>query len=230
MRKYSRMCFSEAVEKTEATAIHRFFFDISKDYIKGKNVLDVGCWTGGYEVFINNYARQITAIDIEERALKVAKKSFPGTKFLKASVLNLPFPNRSFDVVTLWAVIEHIPRGTETKALKEINRVLKQKGILCLNTMNDYWLSKLLDPAYFLKGHRHYKIEVLKGMLDKTGFKVLKIFVNGGLLTPIYLNAFYFFKYFLRRRMPRLKIIEDWQKKEYYKKGFNEVNIIARKK
>jgi len=229
MKKHPTMCFAETVEKTEATAIHHFFFDITKDYIKDKNVLDIGCWVGGYEVLINDYARQITAIDIEQKALAVAQKSFPNIKFLKASVLKLPFPDNSFDVVTMWAVIEHIPKGTEIKALKEINRVLKKNGIFCFNTMNDHWLSKLLDPAYFLKGHRHYNKEVLEGMLDYTGFKVIRTFINGKLLTPIYLNVFYFFKHFLKRKMPRLKIIEDWQMKEYYQKGFNEINIIAQK-
>ena len=229
MKKHSEMYFDEKVEKTEATAIHRFFFEISKDYIKDKNVLDIGCWVGGYELLINEYACQITAIDIEERALAVAKKSFPNIIFLKASVLELPFPDDSFDVVTMWAVIEHIPKGTEIKALKEINRVLKKNGIFCLNTMNNHWLSKLLDPAYFLKDHRHYNIKILEEMLYCTGFKIIKTFINGKLLTPIYLNIFYFFKHLLKRKMPRLKIIEDWQMKEYYQEGFNEINIISQK-
>lgn len=211
------------------TVLHKFFFDFVKKYTEGKRVLDIGCWTGGFEYYLQNSANFICAIDIEERALSIAKSNLSNIGFLKSDCLNLPFQQESFDVVTMWAVIEHIPKKSEEQVLKEINRILKPGGILCMNTMNDHFLSKVIDPAFFLKGHRHYATKTLKKFLNNTGFRINEIFKNGRIFTPLYLNMLYIFKYVFRKRMPRFKLMEKWQRGDYYRDGFNEINIIAQK-
>jgi len=228
-KKQERLHFNEKFEEFCPTALHEFFFEISKDYVIGKKVLDIGCWTGGYLYFLQNCAAFICALDIEERAIAIAKENLPLVKFLKSNTLNLPFQPETFDTVTMWAVIEHIPKDTEDLALKEINRILNPQGIVCINTMNDHFLSKILDPAYFLKGHRHYTIESLEHFLKRAGFKILEVYKNGGVFTSMYLNMLYLVKYIFGRKMPRFKVMEEWQKKDYYKEGFNEINIIAQK-
>lgn len=228
-KKHRKINFSEKIEEFMPTALHEFFFDISKEYVQDKDILDIGCWTGGYLSFLQGYARYLCALDIEENAIAIAKKNLPEVDFVKASVLELPFQSQTFDTVTMWAVIEHIPVNTEVIALEEIRRVLRPKGVLCLNTMNDHPLSNLLDPALFLKGHRHYRVKTLEKFLNDTGFEILKVYKNGGIFTPLYLNLLYFFKYIVGRKMPRFQILEKWQRKDYRRKGFNELNIIARK-
>ena len=70
----------------------------------------------------------------------------------------------------MWEVIEHIPPNNETRARGELARVLKDNGILLLSTPNDHLISILLDPAYFLRGHRHYNISKIKEIIQSTGF------------------------------------------------------------
>jgi len=166
MKNQRKMIFSKKVDlaegKPEISVSHYFSFDFSKEFIKKKKVLNIGSWTGGYEMLICNYASKIISVDIEKKALAVIKKNLPQVECYKAYSHDLPFDDNTFDVVTLWAVIEHIPIGYELATLKEIKRVLKPGGYLFLSTMNKNFLSNLLDPAYWLVGHRHYTKYQLK--------------------------------------------------------------------
>lgn len=120
---------------------------VSSSYIKGK-VLDIG--NGGIVCFDYKKASSITLADIafellkypkvlEGKRLKALKKNSK-TKFVKASVLDLPFPDDSFDVVILFNVAHHlsVPSLKESiknidTAFKEIKRVLKKEGFFLLS-------------------------------------------------------------------------------------------------
>lgn len=143
---------------------------IRKDIPK---ILDIGCWSGQFHRALD-MKHQYFGVDIDEDVVKFASKKFKNTEFKTGSASSIPYNNNFFDVVVFSEVIEHIPANTETKALKEINRVMKKNGILFLSTPLDTWVSKMLDPAYWLIGHRHYKISKLVKMLNKTGFKIVE--------------------------------------------------------
>ena len=48
------------------------------------------------------------------------------------SVLQLPFKSQTFDTVSAWDVIEHLPEGQESKMFSEIARCLHSEEILLL--------------------------------------------------------------------------------------------------
>lgn len=223
------MKFSEEVDKSEVKAEHEFEYDFSKNYIKNKNILNIGSWTGPYEVLATQATKKITAVDIDERPLKVLKKNLPQVDVVVASSHSLPFQDKSFDAVTLWAVIEHIPIGYELASLKEINRVTKKGGYIFLTTMNWNFWSNLLDPGFWLTGHRHYTKSQLQQMLVDAGFKLEKVEITGGFFTAFHAWVFYFFKYILRIDLPKISIIENKFKKDFYTKGFYQIAIRAKK-
>lgn len=223
------MSFSENVDKPEAKVEHRFEFEFSKDDIKGKSLLNIGSWTGPFELLTDGWAKEITAVDIDEKPLEVLKKHLPKVRCVKASVEKLPFKNNTFDVVTFWAVIEHIPKGYELAALREINRVLKKGGYLFLSTMNYDFLSNILDPAYWLVGHRHYKKEALENMLNDSGFKIDEVIRVGSFITAFHAWGFYFFKHILRMKMPEVAVVENAFGKDFSSPGFYQIAIKAKK-
>lgn len=223
------MVFSESIDKTEAKGEHKFYFSFSKDYIKNKKVLNVGSWTGPYETLIEKIAYEITAVDIEEKALKVLKKNLPRVNCVKAPSHKLPFKNETFDVVTFWDVIEHIPQGYELASLIEIGRVLKKNGYLFLATPSRNFWSNLLDPAYFLVGHRHYKRENLIQMLNDSGFKHEEIKRLGSFFSSFYALSFYFFKHILRMKMPNISYVEKKMEKDIASPGYIQFAIRAKK-
>lgn len=223
------MSFSEDIDKTEAKGEHKFYFSFSKDFIKDKKVLDLGSWTGPYTTLIYGLAKEIWAADVEEKALKVLKKNLPKVRTVKAFSDKLPFKNNGFDVVTFWDVIEHIPIGNEIPTLKEINRVLNKGGYLFLATVHKNFWSDVLDPAYWLAGHRHYTKEQLVKLLNDAGFKVEKIQTGGSFFSSFYALSFYFFKHILRMRMPTVRIIEKKMEEDMMRPGFIQIAIRAKK-
>lgn len=223
------MTFSENVDETRAKSEHKFYFSFSRDYLKGKKILDIGSWTGPFEKLIYDLAQHITAVDIESRALRVLKKNLPRVTTVKAFSHRLPFKSQIFDVVCFFDVIEHIPQGYELTTLLEINRVLKRGGYLFLATPYKNFWANLLDPAYWLVGHRHYAREALSLMLIEAGFKVESIKITGSLFTSLYAISFYFFKHILRMKVPTIGFIERKMEQDMMSKGFTQIAVRARK-
>ena len=223
------MTFSKNIDRTEAKGEHKFYLAFSKKYIIGKNVLNVGSWTGPYESIAHTYVKKMTAVDIEKRALSVLKKNLPDVICVKAFSHKLPFPDSSFDVICFWDVIEHIPSGYELATLFEINRVLKKGGYLFLATPHANLLSKVFDPAYFLAGHRHYSDDSLVLMLKDTGFKIEKVLHRGSFFSSFYALSFYFFKHILQMKMPSIKWIEDKMEKDISSSGYIQIVVRAKK-
>lgn len=223
------MTFSDAADVTEAKGEHKLYLSFTKQYIKNKNVLDIGSWTGPYEILIYNIAKQITAVDIEEKALKVLKKNLPRVNCVKAKSHKLPFKNETFDVVTFWDVLEHLPAGYELTSILESARVLKKGGYLFLATPSKNFWSDLLDPAYWLIGHRHYLKSQLVMLLKDSGFKIEKIEKLGSFFSSLYALTFYFFKHILRMKMPTIKYVEEKMSKDIASPGYIQFVIRARK-
>lgn len=223
------MSFSEDVDKTEAKGEHKLYFSFSKNYIKNKNVLDVGSWTGPFETLIYGLAKEITAVDVEEKALKVLKRNLPKVNCVKAQSHKLPFKSETFDVVTFWDVIEHIPVSSEPASLMEINRVLKKGGFLFLATVNKNLLSDFLDPAYWLAGHRHYTQKALTGFLENAGFEVEEVKKTGSFVSSSYALSFYFFKHILRMKMPTISWVEKKMEEDISSSGYIQIVMRAKK-
>ena len=208
---------------------HNFLFNWFKPFISGKKVLDIGCWSGPLEELMKDENCEVVGIDIEDAPLKVAQKKYPMFKFLNHSIAEeIPKKIGPFDVVLYFMVIEHIPKGSELSSLININKSMKKNGLLFMNTMNDTFLSNLLDPAYFF-GHRHYKKKNLTRMLKKAGFKIEEIHYNAGFYTTGHMLMLYFFKHVLRRKEPRSRFFDSLMKRDYRNKGFAEIDILARK-
>lgn len=223
------MTFSDVVDVIEAKGEHKYYLSFSKPYLVDKKVLNVGSWTGPYEILIYDIAKQITSVDVEEKALKVLKKNLPRVQTVRAFSHKLPFPNETFDVVTFWDVIEHIPIGYELASIVEINRVLKKGGYLFLATPSKNFWSIVMDPAYWLVGHRHYTKNQLVGMLEDVGFDIEKTEQVGSFFSSFYALLFYFFKHILRMKMPVIPYVERKMEKDISSPGFIQIAIRAKK-
>jgi len=229
MRNPKPMSFSKNIDKTEAKGEHKFYLSFSKEYIRNKKVLNIGSWTGPYEVLIYDIAKEITSVEPEEKALKVLKKNLPRVQTVRAFSHKLPFEDATFDVVTFWDVIEHIPIGFELPTIFEISRVLKKNGYLFLATPSKNFWSCLLDPAYFLAGHRHYTKNQLVGMLKKAGFEIERVEQVGSFFSSFYALSFYFFKHILRMKMPTVSWVEKKMEEDIGAPGYIQYAIRAKK-
>jgi SAM-dependent methyltransferase len=119
-------------------ALTRFGFETIEDmrayFGSRRRVLDAGCGGGmTTSLWINPFWRgdgqaEWLGIDISS-AIDVAQErlgSIPGTNFIQADILQLPFPEQTFDAIFSEGVLHHTP-STEL-ALKSLATVLESGG------------------------------------------------------------------------------------------------------
>jgi len=144
----------------------------------GGYALDAGCGTGG---FAHQLAQipgwRCAALDITPSALAVARRQLPGV--LQNNSERMPFAADTFDAVTLWEVLEHLPDPRAT--LVEIHRILKTNGTLLLSTPNaESWQAKFWGPVWTgWEIPRHYHIFTIRSLdmlLQAVGFKRIRKF------------------------------------------------------
>ncbi len=150
--------------------------------LKNKKVLDGGCATAKITVLMKkkNPGSKIYAIDADPKILKIARKDSKnsGIFFKQAFMQNLPFDNKSFDVVYSSLVIHHIPGRDKLKAFKEVNRVLKKDGFFLLSDFGKprNFLEAIMPwfAAKFEHGTENYEGKI-PGILSKAGFKRVEL-------------------------------------------------------
>lgn len=122
----------------------RNIFKLIKNYIedlKDKSILDVGCGSGFYTNEFYKLGGIVTGIDYSQFAIKFAKDRFHDIAFQVQSGYKLEtFKDESFDIVTLFDVIEHM--SDQSRTLDEVYRVLKPGGFFVISTDLDESLWK----------------------------------------------------------------------------------------
>jgi SAM-dependent methyltransferase len=94
--------------------------------------LDAGCGEGFVARKIIDAAPgiRVTGCDVSQSALEIAAAANPEARFETGSVVDLPFPNRSFDVAGCFEVLEHLPGDLPRRALSELARVARHAVVL----------------------------------------------------------------------------------------------------
>lgn len=92
-----------------------------------------------------------------------------------------PFPDASFDLVTVLDVIEHV--DDDAAILREAHRVLRASGTLAITTPAFQWLWSHNDV---LNGHkRRYTPRELRGRVERAGFGIRRLTFGFFLVFPL---------------------------------------------
>lgn len=150
-----------------------------------KRCLDVGCAAGYFVDYMQQRGWDSYGMDIAEAPVKFAKEK------LKLKVERLDFlewkPKRDekFDLITLWASIEHLHKPKET--LEKIYTHLKPGGRIILSTCRWGILAKLQGPSWrYLNVPEHLYYYSLPGIVKlcaSLGLKKKKHITYGSGLT-----------------------------------------------
>lgn len=100
--------------------------------------LDVGCGSGEYLAFVDDYARNIVGLDISSSYLKRAKEN-GSINLVRGDIQFMPFKDVEFDISLCSEVIEHAKSFDES--LDELLRVTK--GYVVITTPNNGILRKI---------------------------------------------------------------------------------------
>lgn len=116
--------------------------------IRGKTILEVGAGWGEIAVELAIKGAVVIGIEPDEEKIEIsrllAKIKEQDVKFVKGVGEELPYPDNHFEFVVCSTVLEHVDKPK--KVLSEMIRVLKEDGVLYLNT-----------PNYLIPYERHYK-------------------------------------------------------------------------
>lgn len=111
--------------------------------IKGKTLLDVGSGEGYIlEAILSRRKFQTTALDANEKALKILRKKLPNITVKQGYAEELPFDNNTFDVVVCCEVLEHLKNPEKT--LQELKRVGRKYFVLSVPDEPWFSLANLL--------------------------------------------------------------------------------------
>jgi ubiquinone/menaquinone biosynthesis C-methylase UbiE len=98
----------------------------------GSRILDIGCGPGRDTKELSLRGFNVIGADFSDEMLKIAKGYFPEGKFQKMDMLDLKFPDGSFDGVFAMASFLNIRKRDAASVLWGFLRVLKNNGILAI--------------------------------------------------------------------------------------------------
>jgi len=151
----------------------------------GKNILDIGCATGEFLNEFQNHGWSSHGIEPNKNAREFARKNY-GLDIRPEEEIT-DYKNDSFDVITMWHVLEHVAALPER--IDEIVRLLKNDGVLLVAVPN----SDSFDANYYGKFWAAYDVPrhlyhfspvTIKRLFEKHGFILQKSF-------PMKFDAFY---------------------------------------
>ncbi|AXR69716.1 class I SAM-dependent methyltransferase [Leptospira mayottensis] len=195
--------------------------EIYQDFIKrfltapsGK-ILDVGCGLGFFVKRIGDQKPdwEATGYEISEKAVQFARDKNGLKNVFSGIVQNSGIAKGSLDIITLWDVIEHIPKPHSL--LEYLYSLLKPGGILFLQTPNfpiQLFKAKLkvtlkgMQPnGHYLEAKDHindYTEKTMRMLAKQTGFADCKFTIlkpiasvsgsQGGGLGPLFKKVYYY--------------------------------------
>lgn len=159
-----------------------------------KRILDIGCQKGEFLNFCKENGWEVYGVE---------KSDIPpdlfGLNIFRGDIFQAHFPDNFFDVITMWAVLEHVYSPYET--LKKINRITKPGGFLVISVPNFRSITMRLMRYDDIPRHTTmFTPSTIKKMLNKAGFDIVKFEFSTDIFSGSLNGAFTFFIRLLRSR------------------------------
>lgn len=136
-------------------------------------ILDLGCGTGEPILrFLAGRGFELTGVDASAAMLSIARKRFPGTRFLLCDMRELA-PGREFDAVIAWHSLFHLPHADQRAMFTSFAHWLHPGGILVFTSGSAYgetWSENGGEALY----HASLDADEYRSLLTQHGFAVLR--------------------------------------------------------
>ena len=171
---YNRIADRYLAERRRDSEDVRLLDDFMERLTPNASVLDAGCGAGIPISQMLSERFAVTGIDFSDEQFRLARKNVPQAKFLCEDMTQLNFPDETFDGITSYYAIIHIPREEHQPLLANFHRMLKPGGLalLCLGAEH---LIDDVDENYL--GTRmywsHYDSETYLNILKECGYSIV---------------------------------------------------------
>lgn len=129
--------------KTNENQAYSKLVEFAANYA-GKKILDIGCATGDYCIKLEDKGFECVGIDIDQEYVDVALEK--GVNSHRMNAEKLIFPDKSFDTVLLFEVLEHIKEAG--KILDEAKRVAKKNILISVPNCTSFYELKNNNLTY----------------------------------------------------------------------------------
>ena len=163
--------YREIFREASAKAVR----DIFEKYVKPEDkILEIGSGLGELVNLVPEYKGQIQQTEQSPRIAQANRTLTPDSNVIIANVYNLPFPDKSFDVVVGYSVFDTL--ATLEDALSEVKRVLVPEGRLIqfldlqasANTLFQKYLNEGFVPFPF------FELDERDGLYHERGFQLVE--------------------------------------------------------
>jgi 2-polyprenyl-3-methyl-5-hydroxy-6-metoxy-1,4-benzoquinol methylase len=160
-------------------------YKLIRHYKHKGRILDIGCATGEFLNYFKNRQWETFGIEPDEQARKMGISNY-SLRIEDEDYLQ-KLPEASFDVITMWHVLEHVPLLNERIA--QLRRLLSPNGILLIAVPNpasqDAKFYKSFWAAYDVPRHLyHFTQTTIKIIFSKHGFELVQ-------KTPMKFDSYY---------------------------------------
>lgn len=195
---YAPFSSKQKVEKYQQIIRDEEWKFLKKEIPQGVKFLDIGCGAGyAMQIAEKELGCDCSGIDPDPGAHGVGRylnEMVDNQKIIQGYAENLPFEEKSFDVVFSSHVLEHV--NNEQKSLQEMKRVLKDDGILIIGMPTTAMtLISFISQLFFLTHVRVY--EFVRNLFTKNVFNnFAAIFVYKSHSSPRANTIFYDFLHY----------------------------------
>lgn len=139
-------------------------------------VLDLGCASGTFVCLAQQAGWQATGLDPSRWLIDRGRARCPGATFVASTLEEASFQGNSFDVITLWDVLEHVPSPLQT--LQRVRSWLAPGGSLFLSVPNaGSVVARLMRSRWVLLLREHlwyFSPQTVSLLLSQIGFEVVQ--------------------------------------------------------
>jgi ubiquinone/menaquinone biosynthesis C-methylase UbiE len=164
--------FGEWMARVEGDPWGRFVQELEARLPDRARVLDLGCGSGAKTKRLAE-SFEVVGVDISEEQLRLARAEVPEARLVQADFAELDFPTESFDAVTAFYSIVHVPRAEHPALLRKILAWLKPGGLFVASLSHaggDDRTEKWLGVEMFFSG---FDAETNRRLVREAGFELL---------------------------------------------------------
>jgi SAM-dependent methyltransferase len=189
-------------------------------YRQNNHLLEIGCATGAFLIRCRNDGWTVHGVEFSQPSSAFARDK-QGLDVTTGTIHDARYPDGFFDVVCLWATLEHVPDPRDV--LTEIYRILRPGGFLALSVPSWRGISiRLIGSKHRWVGRNHLfyysRLNMKKTLLD-IGFSKAEMHTRGFNVKAFIQDAW--------GSQPKTRESQDAVMKSRMKKGKRRLPVVS---